>query len=87
MQIPNEVFPVEVRDKEGVKFSGNCRAVTSFDAKGPFDVLGHHANLIAVIQKQLIVNEESGQVSKIDVETGVLQVENGKVKVFLGKIK
>lgn len=87
MRIPNETFLVEVRDKDGVKFSGEVRAVTSFDAKGPFDILGHHANLIAVIQKKLILSLPEGKNSEIDVETGVLQVEKGKVRVFLGEIR
>lgn len=87
MRVPNESFPVEVRDKAGVKFNGRVRAVTSFDAKGPFDILAHHANLIAVIQDKLILNEPNGKLFEIQVETGVLQVEKGKVKVYLGEIK
>ena len=62
---------------------GETRGVTSFDSKGQFDVLPYHSNLISVIKNKLILYLPSGDKQEILVSGGVLQVVDGKVRVFL----
>ncbi len=85
MQIPKDSFiSVEVRSRDKLFFSGEVAGLSSYDAKGQFDVLPHHSNLISVIKDKLILySKEGGTMQEVAVENGVLQVVGGQVKVFL----
>lgn len=65
-------------------FQGMARSVTSENSLGPFDILPKHANLISLIKKQIIVRTREGKEIKYRFSNGVLEVNENKVKVFLG---
>lgn len=75
---------VLVRDREGIKFEGEASSVSSINTAGLFDILHEHANFISLIKKRLSIIEASGKKTEFNVDSGVIQVLNDKVNVYLG---
>jgi F0F1-type ATP synthase epsilon subunit len=75
---------VEVRSRQGLVFSGDLVAVSSFNLTGPFDVLAEHTNFVSMIKKKLVLHRSDGRSEEINVDNGVIIVENNSVKVFIG---
>ena len=65
-------------------FHGLARSVSSENNLGPFDILPMHANIISLIQEQIIVRTKEGKEIKYKFRSGVLEVSANTVKVFLG---
>ena len=78
------MLKVLVRDREGIKFDGEVRSVSSVNASGPFDVLPTHSNFICLIKKRLSIIETSGKKAEFNVDSGVIQVLKDKVNIYLG---
>lgn len=68
-----------------IAFQGFARSVSSVDLKGPFDILPTHENFITQFRNKLEVIREDGQRISFDKTTGVIEVANNVVKVFLQK--
>ena len=75
---------VIVRDRSGVQWEGEAAAVSGFNEAGPFDVLPSHANFISIIKKKLVTTKPDGAKQEINVESGVMHVQENKVMVYLG---
>lgn len=75
---------IEVRKREGLVFSGLVRAISSFNEKGPFDVLPYHTNFISIIRDEVVLYKTDGQEEKIPVDIGVLLVRDNNVEAYLG---
>lgn len=75
-----------VRNRQGLVFEGQVKAVSSINKKGAFDVLPRHANFVCTIQKRLALHRSDGQVVDIKVESGIMEVHRDQVLVFLGII-
>ncbi len=69
--------------KEG-DFHGKAYSVTTETNLGPFDILPQHANLIALIKNQVIVQTKDGGEINYKFRSGVLEVSGNLVRVFLG---
>lgn len=65
-------------------FHGVANSISAENNLGPFDVLPKHANLISLIQDQIIVRTLDGKEFKYQFRRGVLEVIENNVKVFLG---
>ena len=75
---------IHVRNPENVLFEGYVNAVSSYNEKGPFDVLPLHESFISLIKKYLKIYQRNGQIKEIKVDTGVLKVFKNKIEVYLG---
>lgn len=75
---------VEVRSRQGVVFSGDLAAITSYNLVGQFDILPEHTNYVSMIKKKLILRRVDGRVEEMNVDSGIIMVESNKVKVFVG---
>ncbi len=75
---------VIVRDRKGVVWEGEATAVTGRNIAGPFDVLPQHANFISIISKKLVIKTADKKNREFNVESGILQVRENKVMVYLG---
>jgi len=75
---------VVVRTKEGITFQDKVKAVTSYNEKGPFDVLPEHENFISLINQHLIIHTMDGKQNEIKVDTAVIKVYKNEVHIFLG---
>lgn len=78
---------VEVRGRQGLVFSGELYAVSSFNTTGPFDILPDHANFVSMISRKVVLRRADGKVDEINVDNGVIVVEENNVKIFLGVSK
>lgn len=73
-----------VRNPEGKVFEGRAVALSSFDSKGPFDILPYHANLISIIKRKLVIYETRDIKKEIPLERGLLMVFENHISVLLG---
>ncbi|MBI2122192.1 MAG: hypothetical protein HYT98_03650 [Candidatus Sungbacteria bacterium] len=78
---------VTVRDREGILFQGNAEAVSSFNEKGPFDVLPLHANFISLIRNSVVLKIPGSPLKEIPLNSGVLKVKENKVEVYAGILR
>ncbi|KKU63318.1 MAG: seg [Candidatus Amesbacteria bacterium GW2011_GWC1_47_15] len=83
----NMTLKVTVRSRQGLVFEGELGAVSSYNQKGPFDVLPLHTNFVTMISKRVVLHRADGKREEIIVDNGVLLVEKNEVKVFLGVSK
>jgi len=77
---------VLIRDREGILFQGEAEYVSSFNDKGPFDVLSYHTNFISLIKKSVTVRRVGGAEESIPLEIGVMKVKENRVEVYVGII-
>jgi len=75
---------VTIRGRDGIIFEGNATSVTSYNAKGPFDVLSHHANFISLVQKKISIIKPDNTLIETDLDNGVMRVYKNVVDIFLG---
>ncbi|MBI2031783.1 MAG: hypothetical protein HYT08_04190 [Candidatus Levybacteria bacterium] len=78
------VIYVVVRTKEGITFKDRVRAVTSYNEKGPFDVLPEHENFISLINQHFVIHTMDGKENEVKVDTAVIKVYKNEVHIFLG---
>lgn len=81
--MPQPTIHVIIKDKNGVMADDNATALSSYNEVGLFDVLPLHTNFISLIRDKLILHKVGGD-REIKVQTGLLQVKNGEVYVYLG---
>lgn len=86
-QTSNTSLSVIVRDREGILFQGNAEAVSSFNEKGPFDVLPLHANFISLIRNSVTLKISNSAPKEIALNSGVLKVKENKVEVYVGILR
>jgi F0F1-type ATP synthase epsilon subunit len=75
---------VTVRSSDSLLFQGMARAISSFNEKGPFDVLPMHVNFISIIKKKLIISLPDRQKKEFKINEAVMKVEKNNVQVFCG---
>ena len=73
-----------IRDRTGIIFDGEVRALSTYNAKGLFDVLPTHSNFISVLRKMLILHKTDGSKQEIHLESGIMRVLSGKIEAFVG---
>ncbi len=76
-----------VRDRNNLLFEGQVDAVSSFNDKGPFDILPQHANFISLIKKSIVIHISKTQEKKFEVESGLLKVRDNSIEVYLGILR
>lgn len=77
-------FPLEIMTREGIVFKDQVASLTSYNSRGKFDILPHHANYICIIEKKLIIRDIEGQEKEFSLFAGLLQFINNSGKIFLG---
>ena len=85
--LTSEFLSVVIRDRNNLLFQGHADSVSSFNAKGPFDVLPQHANFISIIQKAVILHLKGKPDKRIDVQSGVLKVRDNNIEIYLGILR
>ncbi len=75
---------VTIRDRKGVVWEGEAAAVSGRNVAGSFDVLPQHSNFISIVSKKLIVKTVDKKSREFNVESGILQVRENKVMIYLG---
>ena len=80
----SDLLTVTVRDRKGVVWEGEAAAVSGRNVAGPFDVLSQHSNFISIISKKLVIKTADKKNREFNVESGILQVRENKVMIYLG---
>ncbi len=75
---------VSVKSPEMVYFEGEAQAVSSFNDKGPFDVLPMHTNFISLVKNMVIIHQKNNISRQIKIDGGILRVFHNNVHIFLG---
>lgn len=75
---------VKITTPKGLLFGGTAVSVSSYNAKGKFDLLVKHINYVTKIEKQIEVITESRELKVFPVESGVLRSAENVVDVYLG---
>jgi len=81
---PNQVIRLKVIDREEEIFDEDVAAISSTNAKGPFDILPQHANFITLIRDYIRVHRHDADPQLIKVDNGVLRYRNGTAEVYIG---
>ena len=81
---PEDVYlDIDIKSRKKEYFKGKAHTLTSINETGEFDVLPYHANFITLIKDYIILDLKKGAERKIDIDTGVLSVEDNVVKIYL----
>jgi len=80
----SDLLTVTIRDRKGVVWQGEATVVSSINSVGPFDVLQNHANFISIIKTRLVVTKMDKTKQEFNVDSGVMQVRENKIMVYLG---
>ena len=78
------LIDVVIRDRKGIVWQGQVRALSSYNIKGAFDVLPMHANFITLLKNRLVLHKTDGVKEEIQVDNGVMRAVENKVQVFVG---
>lgn len=79
-----DLLSVMIRDRKGIVWEGEATAVTGRNIVGPFDILQQHSNFISIISKKLIIKTADKKTREFNIDSGILQVREGKVMIYLG---
>lgn len=82
----DKTMSVRVSSRQGLVFEGVARAVSSVNARGPFDILPDHANFVSTISRKLVILRNDGKKEEMNIDSGIMQVYQNRVLVFLGII-
>lgn len=74
---------LKVISTEDILFSGEVSAVTLPGEQGEFTVLDHHAALISTLVPGTVSYTVGGEVSELQVNGGVVNVDNNIVSVCI----
>ena len=83
-QSKEKLILLEIQTKKGVSFIDKVKAVTTYNARGTFDILPEHENFISIIKNKIIIHMMDGEDKEIKIDTGVLKVYANEVHIFLG---
>ena len=80
----NTNINVSIRNRQGVLFSGTVKAVSSYNDKGPFDILAEHENFISLIKQKIVIHKNDNKTEEFKIDNGVLRVYKNEVNVYIG---
>lgn len=74
---------LHIRKRSGLVFQGYVRSITSKNDNGVFDVLPGHANFITLIEENIHVISDTGEVRDFEIERALMKVDETKAEIFL----
>jgi F0F1-type ATP synthase epsilon subunit len=89
----DSLFKLKVASREGTVFEGAVSAISSYNEKGKFDILGSHANFISLIKQGLLIRESGDinsnnfkdvPVKEIKFDSALMRVKENNVEVYIG---
>ena len=80
----NTLLKVTIKNKDNETVEEEIKAVSSFNERGPFDILPLHENFISVVKDKIILHKKDGGVKEIVIERGVLKINENSVSIYLG---
>lgn len=80
----NNNINVTIRNKQGILFNDKVKTVSSYNDKGPFDILPEHENFISLIYEKIIIHKNNNQKEEVKIDKGVLRVYKNNVNIYVG---
>jgi len=77
-----ELF-VTVTSPSGKSYDAPASALAAINAVGPFSVMPEHENFISLVTKSVTVYDLTGKKYEIPFGTGILEVSNNEVHLFI----
>lgn len=82
---PSDSITLTIRGRDGTLMNKEeVFAVTSVNKNGLFDILPEHENFISLIKDKVIVHKKRRDKQEIKIGTGVVEVTQNIVNIFLG---
>ena len=75
---------INIKNRQGTMFSDNVKAVSSYNDKGPFDILSEHENFISLIKQKIVIHKLDNKTQEFKIDNGVLRVYKNNVNIFIG---
>ena len=80
----NTLLKVTIKNKDSEVLEEEVKAVSSFNERGPFDILPLHENFISVVKDKIILHKKDGSAKEMVIERGVLKISENQVSIYLG---
>ena len=78
-------FHLKIMTREGKLYEGDVSSITSYNDKGKFDVLAHHANFISLVRNGVEVREsETREAKDFKFDNALIRVKDDNVGVYVG---
>ena len=78
-----ETIHIKIQTRQEIIYEGDVLSVSSKNDTGPFDILPEHANFISIVKDQIVLRFPNKQQQQFRLQTGILQVEEGRVNVYI----
>lgn len=75
---------INIKNRQGTMFSDTVKAVSSYNDKGPFDILSEHENFISLIKQKIVIHKLDNKTQEFKIDNGVLRVYKNNVNIFIG---
>jgi len=75
---------LSIKNRQGTMFNDTVKAVSSFNDKGPFDILSEHENFISLIKQKIVIHKLDNKTEEFEIDNGVLRVYKNNVSIFIG---
>lgn len=79
-----EILSVTIKRPDRVEFTGNVKAISSINMKGPFDVLPFHSNFISLIRDKVTIHPEDKEPVTYRLQAGIIKVTGNTVTILVG---
>jgi F0F1-type ATP synthase epsilon subunit len=79
-----KVLSVTIKRPDRVEFTGNVKAISSVNMRGPFDVLPFHSNFISLIKDKVTIHHEDKDPVTYQLQAGIIKVTGNTVTVLVG---
>ena len=79
-----DYLKVTIKNKDSEVLEEEVKAVSSFNERGPFDILPLHENFISVVKDKIILHKKDGSAKEMVIERGVLKISQNQVSIYLG---
>ncbi len=80
----DNTFHLKIVAKDGVLFEGDIKSLTSYNAKGRFDILAFHANFISIIYKSIRIVDINNNAKEMTIEKALLRNKQNNLEIYLG---
>ena len=75
---------ISIKNRQGIVFNDTAQSVSSYNDKGPFDILPDHENFISLIYQKIVVHKTDNKTEEFKIDNGVLRVYKNEVNIYIG---
>lgn len=80
----DSVLTITIHDADKIVFQGEADSISSINERGVFDILPFHSHFISIIKTSVTVNRKGQEKKEFAIDSGIMQVHDDTVDIFLG---